>query len=80
MDMYLACYSQEEIAAAVDVSSGTIANKIEDFLNFGNIAKNEKTLANHEEQEFQVPLYNVWTKSKISTELKHFGNSATLHP
>lgn len=75
MDMYLACYSQEEIAAAVDLTRQAITQKIDDYANFGNLAKNCKTLANHEEQDFQVPLYNVWTKSKISTELKHFGNS-----
>ena len=52
MDMYLACYSQEEIAAAVDVAVQTVANKISDFSNFGNLAKNGKTHANHEEQDF----------------------------
>jgi len=75
MDMYLACYSQEEIAAAVDMPQKTVGDRIANFSDFGNLAKSAKTHANHEEQDFQVPLYNVWTKSKISTELKHFGNS-----
>lgn len=49
---------KEEIATAVDVAVQTVANKINDFSNFNNVAKNGKTLANHEEQDFQIPLYN----------------------
>jgi predicted transcriptional regulator len=63
MDMYLACHSQEEIAAAVDVAIQTVANKINDFSNFSNVAKNGKTLVIHEEQEFQIPVYNVYTNN-----------------
>ena len=66
-DMFMACHSQEEIAEAVQVTQQTIDNKINDFTNFGNLAKNCKTLANHEDSDFQIPLYNVWTKSKITT-------------
>ena len=80
MDMYLACYSQEEIAAAVDMPRKTVGDRIANFSDLGNLAKSAKTHANHEEQEFQVPLYNVWTKSKISTELKHFGNGCNVAP
>ncbi len=48
--MYLACHSQEEIAQVVDVAQKTVANKIEEFSNLGNLAKMSKTHANHEEQ------------------------------
>jgi hypothetical protein len=50
MDMYLACYSQEEIAQVVDLTRQAITQKIDDYANFGNLAKNCKTHANHEEQ------------------------------
>lgn len=66
-DMFMACHSQEEIAEVVSLSQKTIDNKIEEISNFGNLAKNTKTLANHEDSDFQIPLYNVWTKSKITT-------------
>lgn len=54
MDMYLSCNSQEEIAAAVDMTQKSIANKIEDFSNLGNIAKNTKTLANQETKSEKI--------------------------
>lgn len=66
-DMFMACHSQEEIAEVVGIASGTVANKFNDFLNLSNLAKNEKTNADHEDSDFQIPLYNVWTKSKIRT-------------
>lgn len=75
MDMYLACYSQEEIATAVDLPRQTVTDKINIFADMSNLAKSGKTLANHEEDGFQIPLFNLWRKSKITTDLKHFGNT-----
>ncbi|HMY91183.1 MAG TPA: hypothetical protein PLM85_11105 [Nitrosomonas sp.] len=66
-DMFMACHSQEEIAEAAGVPQKTAGDRIANFSDFGNIAKSAKTLANHEDSDFQIPLYNVWTKSKIRT-------------
>ena len=68
-DMFMACHSQEEIAEAAGVPQKTAGDRIANFSDFGNIAKSAKTLANHEDSDFQIPLYNVWTKSKICCNL-----------
>jgi len=49
---YLACYSQEEIAAVVDVPKVTVSDKISKLYDLGNLAKSVQTLANHEDQDF----------------------------
>ncbi|MEZ6049761.1 MAG: hypothetical protein R3C11_30095 [Planctomycetaceae bacterium] len=48
--MYLAYYSQEEIAQAVEMPQKTAGDRIANFSDFGNLAKSAKTHANHEEQ------------------------------
>ncbi|HMV13099.1 MAG TPA: hypothetical protein PJ996_09120 [Nitrosomonas sp.] len=63
----MACHSQEEIAEVAGADQATIKRKVDDFMQNSNLAKMHKTLANHEDSEFQIPLYNVWTKSKITT-------------
>lgn len=39
---------KEEFAAAVDMPRKTVADKIDNFGDLGNVAKSCKTLANHE--------------------------------
>jgi transcriptional regulator with XRE-family HTH domain len=60
--MWLANYTQAEIAAAVDVDQKTISNWEEDFRNFGNLTEFSKSLANHA-VEFEAPIYSIIPRS-----------------
>lgn len=72
-DMWLACYSQDEIASAVDVSQKTVDNSL---VNFENMPKLLKNLALFQDTDFTPPIYNVWTFEKEkSNKSNHFGNS-----
>lgn len=71
--MWLMCYTQEEIADAVDVTQKTIDNWIEDFSNFASDSKITK-IARFDD-DFTPPLFNVWTKAKKSNDVEHFGNT-----
>ena len=59
--MWLACYTQDEIAAAVDRSQQSITEEIATFTDFGSVSKTGKSRAFHSEPDFKPPLYNVWT-------------------
>jgi len=74
-DMWLACYTDQEIAAVVGISRPTITRKIESLVHFGNISKMNQTLASFAEPEFKTPLYNIWTFAKKTNAVSHFGNS-----
>ncbi|MCO8125549.1 hypothetical protein NHH03_27670 [Stieleria sp. TO1_6] len=85
-DLWLAGYSQSEIARLVGLSQPEIAKVIPN----GNIAELNKTdqnAANHE-TDFETPIYNIWkqqTKSEGSTPASHLASMArffryTLRP
>ena len=74
-DMYLACYTQAEIAEDVGLTQKTIANEIESFSNFGTSSKITKTSANFMDEDFTPPIYNVWSYGKKTNGVGHFGNS-----
>jgi len=73
-DLWLACYTQEEIAGREGVDDSTISLMAKEFLNFGNIAENQKASASHA-TDFEIPLYNVWKQQDKSKGVSHFGNS-----
>ena len=73
LDMWLACYSQEEIAEVVGVSHTTVSRAIESFVQNGQLSKMHKTFDT--DPDFTPPLYNVWTFAKKSNAVSHFGNS-----
>ena len=66
--MWLACYTQEEIAETEDISREAISDKIAKFGNFGNLAKNCKTHAEYFD-DFEPPIYisEMDTKGVSST-------------
>lgn len=74
MAMYLACYTQDEIAAAVGVPRKTVADSIDSLANIDNCLKSPKLSAEYND-DFDIPLYNVWTFAKKTNEVSHFGNS-----
>lgn len=74
-DLWLACYSQEEIAESLSLSQDTVKRKIATFNDLGSLSKIVKTLAFFDDADFQPPIYNIWPFAKKSNEVTHFGNS-----
>lgn len=68
-NLWLACHTQEEIAAAVGMTRQVIAVWEDEF------AKKcqEHNLANF--SDFDPPIYNVWKQQSKSNTVDHFGNS-----
>jgi len=62
----LACHTQEEIAAAVDVTKETVSSKIELCQDLETFPKSDKLLATFQDADFSPPLYNVWRYGECS--------------
>jgi DNA modification methylase len=73
-ELWLACWTQEEIAEAEDIAQSVVNEKIKDFIGFGKFAKNDKTTAEHL-TDFDPPIYNIWKQQSKTTGVNHFGNS-----
>ncbi|MHB8282267.1 MAG: DNA methyltransferase, partial [bacterium] len=74
-NMWLACYTQEEIAEAVNMDKSSISRFVEkDLLHL--VSENQMQQINSSfMQDFEIPLYNVWAFGKKTNEVTHFGNS-----
>ncbi len=71
-ELYLACYTNAEIAEILELKSGQVVKTtLSDF--FGEIQKNPKV--NYFDEDWKPPLYNVWRFNKLSNDIAHFGNS-----
>lgn len=70
-DMWLACYTQEEIAEATNLSQQAIYK--ETSTTNGNISKSSKSL--FQDEDWTPPLFNVWRFSSINNKVAHFGHS-----
>ncbi len=73
-DMWLACHTQEEIAAAVAAAQRTVADQIRSFSETVLENQSAKSAADHA-ADFDPPLYNVWKQQERTPGAKHFGNS-----
>jgi hypothetical protein len=67
--MWLACATQEEIAAAVETPRQTVTDWLTDF---AESSANEESAKWH---GFEPPIYNVWKLQKTTNKVDHFGNS-----
>ena len=74
-NMWMACYSQEEIADECGVSRESVKIEIETIGKNGTDSKITKSLVFSKDAEFKPPIYNIWTFSKKTNEVSHFGNS-----
>ncbi len=72
--MWLACFTQEEIAAKVEVARTTIDNWINDFAK----SSGPEVLAKFSESAFKVPIYNIWKVQNKSNPVSHFGKECLL--
>jgi len=69
IDLWLQCYSENEIDKLMEFGHGTSGNIVEKF---GKIAKNLQQPA-----DFTPQLYNIWNFARNNNETKHFGNVPT---
>lgn len=73
--MWLACYTQEEIAEELNQTQQAIAKSFESLQLLESLPKVVKNLALFNDPEFQLPIYNIWNFSKLTNGTTHFGNS-----
>jgi len=79
-DMWLACYTQQEIGDAVGLSRETIKDWEKDFgekrdsPETTKITAAQRAAAEHA-TDFDAPIYNVWKWQTKSEGSSHFGNS-----
>ena len=72
-DLWLACWTQDEIAAAVGVTKETVSTICQKT---AELPKSDKSSAEHA-TDFDVPIYNIWKQQTKSEGSGHFGNSET---
>lgn len=79
LEMWLACYTAEEIAAVIGQTQQHVSEQIEALSQISvNVQKSVKV--GFSEDDWKPPLYNVWTFAKKSNEVSHFGNSEPRIP
>lgn len=64
-DLWLASYTQQEIAELVGVPKQTISDKISGLTDFGKVAKSGQIAAEHL-TDFDPPLYDIWKQQEIA--------------
>lgn len=73
-DLWLAGWTQQEIADEVGVTKDTVCQITAEFPKSDKLTKPQQSAAEHA-TDFDVPIYNIW-KQQIKTEgVTHFGNS-----
>lgn len=70
-NMWMACYTQEEIAEVTGISRPQVSEVLSES---AKLPKPAETTANHL-VDFEVPLYNVWKFKEKSGGSSHFGNT-----
>jgi hypothetical protein len=73
-DMWLACYTQREIAEAVGMAVGSINQEVEECSNAANLPNVNTAAAAHADLD-PVPIYNVWKQKKYTSDTSHPGNT-----
>ncbi len=62
-EMWLACHTQEEIAAAEGIDQGDMSRMAKGFMEIGNLAESHRAAAAHA-TDFEPPIYNIWKQQK----------------
>lgn len=71
-DLWMQCWTQEQIAEAVGLHPTDKALRISG--NLEDLPKNQKAAAEHA-TDFEVPIYNIWKQQAKTAGANHFGNS-----
>jgi DNA modification methylase len=67
-DMYMRCFTHQQIADVLDVSQQTITSKIAKFTENGKFAESSNF------RNFEPQIYDIWNFHKATNEVRHFGN------
>ena len=73
-EMWLACYTQQEIADAVGIPRKTVDDTFGEFGDVSKLAKSDQSAAEHA-TDFTPPIYNIWKQQEKTAGSSHFGNS-----
>lgn len=80
--MWLACYTQQEIADEVGIPQQSVKDVLTENGNIAKLGKPQQSAAQHDdgvdedgEPRFKIPLYNVWKQQTKTEGVNHFGNS-----
>jgi len=71
-NMWMACYSLEEIGEAVGVTAKTVDNEIRECVNLETLPKLQKVSSSFSDADFDVPIYNVWAFGRIFAGLRRW--------
>ena len=72
LDLWMSGHTLDEVAAAVDVSKGTVSNWTNKLFSFGKLAKSEQGRAAF--RDYIPPVYNVWSGGEREEGDGHPGN------
>lgn len=76
-ELWLACWTQKEIADECDCSQQEVDKQIKSFTTDGTSAiygKTQRAAAEHA-TDFDPPIYNIWNQQKKSNGSSYFGNT-----
>lgn len=73
-DMWLACYTQQEIADDVGVSQSEVDRETKDLPKLENFPKRVKLHAEYGEPDWEPPLYDIWNQSAMKDKSPIFGS------
>jgi hypothetical protein len=79
-DLFMRCESTTTIGEAIGKSKQTASTWCQDFEDFqildteGEKEANE-SIANFEDEDFEIPLYDIWNYASKSNEVEHYGNT-----
>jgi hypothetical protein len=74
-DLWLACWTQEEIAKDTGIDQGDLSKLTKTFMEIGNLAKNHKAIAEHA-TDFDPPIYNNREESRNFRNVSRFAGLA----
>lgn len=72
--LWMACYTQEEIAEREGVTRTTVTAILSENENFRKLTKADQAAAGHA-TDFDIPIYNIWTKAEKTPGSSIYGNS-----
>lgn len=73
-DLWLACWTQQEIATEVGASIGDVNAVCSESATLPNLNKSAQAAAEHA-TDFDPPIYNIWKQQTKTPGSGHFGNS-----